>query len=107
MAGHDRDRHRKLRPCGACQHRHEWAWPLGAGSRGEDEKGNILILLDHLDDLVAFHPGSDDLLGIAAGCCASTLGSRRQEPTRLLLGLCLHGVADTEWRLEVHSRYYA
>src|SRR3954464_1436749 len=65
-AGHDHDRDREGRGGLAGDRRHERPRPFRPGAGGEHQEGDVLVGLDHLDDLLGLGADPDHLLGVDA-----------------------------------------
>src|SRR5215212_3756025 len=62
-AGHDHDRDREGRGGLSGDRRHERPRPFRPGAGGEHQEGDVLVGLDHLDDLLGLGADPDHLLG--------------------------------------------
>src|SRR5215207_945836 len=67
-----------------------------AGTGGQDEQRDVVVLLDQLEDLLGDVALADDLLRCDSGNVARTRGGLRQHGARFILRFLAHDVGNAE-----------
>ena len=75
--------------------------PFLVGAGGEDEDGDVLVLLDQLDDLLGAHALADHLLRLDVGLLADEVGHLAERVLGLIDRLGAHDVLDADPLLEL------
>src|SRR5262249_35724655 len=95
VAGHDGDRNWKIARVLA-DAGHEWARPFLACSGGQHQDGDVLVVLDEIEDFLRFLPLPDHALRHDPGDAGRTRRKAVEHRIRLLIGFRPHDVGHAE-----------